>query len=357
MKILFIDPINWEYDTQTPYNQPLGGGQSCTCYLSAELAKLGHEVAIINHPSRKPTTDGVNFIGAESTMQEINSYDVVILCNDPRILTMREHGFTGKAILWVQHAIDQAGIAPLADKRVVNELDGLVMVTKYQAFDFCRAFSIPWQKVKILRNCASPAFMDITHSAVEGQKVLAYTSTPFRGLELLLLAFPMIRKAIPGITLRVFSAMSLYRMSAEQDYCAALYDMARDLPGVEYYGAVGQRRLAEEMSTVDVWAYPCTFPEMACISAMEAMAAGAQIITTGVAAMPETLSGFGNTMNFTGVQNPGLMATQFAQHAIEVLKEPFYDTADQISFARANYNWSTRAPEWVEYLEGVVNND
>ena len=49
MKIVFFDPVNWDYSPITPFQRPLGGTQSAVCYLSTALAKLGHQVYVINN--------------------------------------------------------------------------------------------------------------------------------------------------------------------------------------------------------------------------------------------------------------------------------------------------------------------
>src|SRR6185312_6187435 len=46
---------------------------------------------------------------------------------------------------------------------------------------------------------------------------LAYTSTPFRGLDVLLDVFPRIRAACPDTELDVFSSMRVYGMAEEDD--------------------------------------------------------------------------------------------------------------------------------------------
>jgi len=87
--------------------------------------------------------------------------------------------------------------------------------------------------------------------------VLAYTSTPFRGLDILLEAFPLLRARIPGITLRVYSSLAVYQIQPEQDPHRACTNAASKR-GVEYCGSLSQTALAQALR-VDVFAYPSTF--------------------------------------------------------------------------------------------------
>src|SRR5581483_3166990 len=113
------------------------------------------------------------------------------------------------------------------------------------------------------------------------------------GLDVLLTAYPSIRARLGGARLRVFSGMGIYTQSyvagqSRQDDYASLYELCAALPEADYVGPLPHADLAAAMAEADIWAYPCTFAETSCISAMEAMAAGALIITTSLGALPET---------------------------------------------------------------------
>src|SRR5262249_29880168 len=141
--------------------------------------------------------------------------------------------------------------------------------------------------------------------------VLAYTSTPFRGLAVLLTAFPAIRTAVPDCRLRIYSSMGVYQVPDADDDYRVLYDLAPALPGVEYVGSLPQTALADALAEADILAYPNTFAETSCISVMEAMAAGCLVATTRLGALPETTAGFGILMDEVGDRVS--MARAFAQ--------------------------------------------
>jgi glycosyltransferase involved in cell wall biosynthesis len=114
-----------------------------------------------------------------------------------------------------------------------------------------------------------------------------YSSTPFRGLNLLLHAWPLIRQTVRGAELHVFSSMKVYRDEENPKY-QELYRQATTTPGVTYHGSVGQAALRDAMTQCRVLAYPCSFYETSCITAMEAMAAGCGVAATAIGALPET---------------------------------------------------------------------
>ena len=187
--------------------------------------------------------------------------------------------------------------------------------------------------------------------------VLVYTNTPFRGLLILLVAFPLIRAAIPGCRLRVFSSMGVYQWEPDSDVLyRTLYALARDLPGVEYLGSVSQTALADALAEADMLAYPNVFPETSCIAVMEAMAAGCLVCTTNMGALPETTAGFGFLMDLpTDILK---MMQAFAELVIDVHRKAgeapgrFEDAiARQRAHIHAHCTWGVRAREWVSALQ------
>jgi glycosyltransferase involved in cell wall biosynthesis len=175
-----------------------------------------------------------------------------------------------------------------------------------------------------------------------------------------MLAFASIRKGLDGATLKVFSGMGIYGDDQRDEY-SSLYDLAKSLPGVTYVGPLSQARLAQEMSQIDIWAYPCTFAETSCISAMEAMTSGCLLLSTTLGALPETTAGHAQLMDMDLSRAPGVMATSFAEHCVRTAAEFRANPQNaeaaldrQMTFARTNYRWEARAAEWVEWLKQIV---
>jgi glycosyltransferase involved in cell wall biosynthesis len=154
--------------------------------------------------------------------------------------------------------------------------------------------------------------------------------------------------------------MKIYGPTVEDDY-ASFYDMAHSLPGVHYEGSLPQHRLAEEMANVDIWAYPCTFEETSCISAMEAMASGTLLISKALGALPETTAGFANLLTSQETQTTGKSATSFANYVGDIATAALTDKETtlkererQIDYVRQNYTWEKRAHEWIKWLEQII---
>ena len=365
MKLAFFDPIDWDYTPFSPLERPMGGSQSAICYLTPELAALGHEVALINNISRPGTYAGVQCPGREAglTVDYLNQFDAVIGVNKGMGKRLRESGVTVPLILWSQQATDQTDMQELREPDERLAWNAFFLVSDWQAQSYAQEFGIRPERIAVLRNAAAPVFQSLERRQpffrTGKPPVLVYTSTPFRGLMMLLNAFPLIRAAIPGCRLRVFSSMGVYHIAADKEpLYQVLYALARDLPGVDYVGSVSQTALAAALAEADILAYPNVFPETSCIAAMEAMAAGCLVCTSNLGALPETTAGFGFLM-----EPPGdiiMMARVFADLLIGVYKEAcarpdhFEDTiARQRAHARTQYTWAQRAREWSAVLPHV----
>jgi glycosyltransferase involved in cell wall biosynthesis len=363
MKIAFIDAINWDYTPLTPSERPLGGSQSAAVYLARELAGRGHEVTLFNNTSRPGVHAGIECPGMSAgiSADRLNRFDAAVVLNSATGQRFRGGGVTTRLILWSQHAADQPAVADLASLEERLAWDGFFLVSEWQATGYAARFGIRPERVTILRNAVAPVFQTLERPnppffRTGAAPVLVYTSTPFRGLLVLLTAFPAIRAAVPGCRLRVYSSMSVYQVAAAADDYRVLYDLARALPGSEYVGSLPQTALAEAIAQADILAYPNTFPETSCIAVMEAMAAGCLVAGSKLGALPETTAGFGFLME--SAADTTAMARDFAKivaaliHTARKKPEEFEQVLQrQRSHARAAYNWATRAEEWEQALE------
>jgi len=361
MKIAFYDPIGWDYTPLSPLSRPMGGSQSALCYLAAQLAANGHEIAVVNDIKSPGDYAGVNCPGFEQggSAEFLNAFDIVIVLNSARGQELRGKGVTTRLNLWGQHAYDQPGVAALEKPEERNAWDGFVMISDWQAETYSQAFSIPRDRMMILHNAISPAMEKAAASPPFYESgdapVLVYTSTPFRGLDILLLAFPLIRAEVPGCRLKVYSSMGVYNVSDEDDDYRILYELCRAIDGADYVGSIPQEDLAGALDEADILAYPNTFPETSCIAVMEAMAKGCLVVTSDLGALPETTAGHGFLVSNEG--DGMAYAHDFAKTVIEVIQNAARDPAafkqrmeKQLAYAQKSLTWKTRAQEWERWL-------
>jgi glycosyltransferase involved in cell wall biosynthesis len=365
MKIAFLDRGGWTYTADTPLNEPMGGTESALCYLAKELARLGHDVHVYNG-IRAPENDG-KLTFANVVVCNFNAHDVIIVKSESCGRELRTRGVTAPLVLWTQHDIDQPAIRALLGRKEVEAFDAFVYISTWQRQRYEKYFQIPAEKGCVLRNCASPAFIFGNTAPpwfrTPNPPTLFYTSTPYRGLDVLLKAFPAIRQAT-GATLRVYSSLKVYQVPDQLDQFKPLYEACKAMDGVEYVSSLGQNFLASDLrlSGAAALAYPSTFPETGCIAAIEAMAIGADVIATDLGAIPETVGIAKSDARFLPfVQDKEALAANFAQMAIERLQWAKNNPVDaelerlgQMEAVKAHYSWPKRALEWEHRLGRIL---
>ncbi len=370
MRIAFYDPNRADYHVGSVFERPLGGTQSAACYLAMELAGLGHEVIYLAGAAQPCVVRGVACPGRAylraSALAELEPDVLVVIQQAGSGAALRKHlPARARLIFWTADTAYQELVTPLKDAGERDAYDAVITVSAWQREQFATAFPQLAGKLVVLRYGMSPAFQGLfpagapVLSAKAWPPILAYTSTPFRGLDVLLHLFPEIRRRVPGARLQVFSGMRVYFIEPLVDAAGyrALYEQARATEGVDYVGNVAQAALAERMTSVSMLCYPNTYEETACISVMEALAAGCAVLTSALGALPETLGGRGTLID---PRDPAYVA-KFVEAAVELLeaqrREPGAEESrrrQQVDWARATYDWPTRAREWDGWLRSLA---
>jgi len=253
----------------------------------------------------------------------------------------------------------------LRDPACVALWDHIVCISEWQKTMFEQHLGVPRGRMEVLRNAIGPMFEGLFHSQADLADAkskslrLAYTSTPFRGLDVLVAAFPAIHRRHPAARLGIFSSMQVYDQAASRDPYKTLYDQCRATEGIDYHGSVPQPELAKALREASILSYPNTFAETACIAAMEALAAGLLVVSSDLGALPETCAGWARLIPPGG---PGRSKEQFAvdfaraiDNALgEIASDPprfFEERYKQSQAIRSSCTWAVRAGQWQEAAE------
>lgn len=156
------------------------------------------------------------------------------------------------------------------------------------------------------------------------EKRLLYTSSPDRGLDVVLECWPEIHRQVPDATFMHCYSRWWDRVAdvnpVSASHRARIEEMSR-APGVEKIPAQGQKDLATLMRSSLVWCHPSyytlggvPFDETNCISAQEAQAAGCYAVSANWGALAE--------VNIAGVRiNGDPMSPEFREQFIgEIVK-------------------------------------
>jgi glycosyltransferase involved in cell wall biosynthesis len=367
MNWIFLDFIRWDYDVTTPLLQPLGGSQSALCYLAPALARRGERVTTLTGTTKPRTVNGVQCLRYEEIPVEVFSPPdtLTIVLNGPghAIRAIREVIPAGRpAILWTHHAHDQLAMQSLRDPAVVALWDRIVCISDWQKTMFQKELGLPVGKMDVLRNAIGPAFENMFRTTAQLAEAkskelrLTYTSTPFRGLNLLIACFPSIHRRHSNCRLDVFSSMQVYGQPIAQDAYRPLYAQCQQTPGTSYRGSISQSELAKELAAVTMLTYPNTFAETSCIAAMEALAAGLFVVSSDLGALPETCAGWARLIPPLGKDNTReQFAADFVRHVDHALNELQSDRPrwmqqrfEQSQAINASCTWDVRAAQWQQ---------
>jgi glycosyltransferase involved in cell wall biosynthesis len=370
MRITFIDPVDFPYTPETPLEKPLGGIRSAVSYLTVALAARGHQVLLLNRSAAPSTYRGVQTkpLPVRPTADLLDNPDAVVVVNAPNGADLlRNAGVTTCKILWCHHAPDDEEMEPLHQANFRKSWDAFAMVSGWQRGQYAENFHLPEDRMAVLGNAVAPIFEtaqpDYRWLNDDGGVKIAYTSTPYRGLHLLLSLTPSLRTRMPALTVSIFSGQSGYALTEEKDPYRIYYDLARALSGVDYRGSIPQADLAAALPGHAALAYPCIFQETACIAAMEAMACGLLPIITDIGALSETVGKFGFVLpNMERRRTAIELLHDYLGYLMAVISEAKRRPEatkerlkQQVSFVRTNYTWAKRAQEWETVLQRLLS--
>jgi glycosyltransferase involved in cell wall biosynthesis len=254
----------------------------------------------------------------------------------------------------IYHLHDLAGdpeASHLADASSRSRFDKLVFSSNWQYQQYRDYLGVPYSSHStVIETGIEPIpLVDKPKEKIR----LIYTSTPHRGLEILVPVFIALADKYPDIELDVFSSFGIYGKNWEgrdRQY-EPLFEACRNHPQINYHGWADQETVRAAYQRAHIFAYPCIWPETSCRSLIEAMSAGCLAVHPNFSALPDTSGGL--TFQYDGDhENINLHASVFAQvlvHAIETVKST--DLSMLIDFTKkyadTRFGWdSIIIPKW-----------
>ena len=349
------------FDGNTPRVQGLGGTESAVVYLAESLVKRGHRCTVFNACSPPAIVHGVEYTAWETLpVRSVRERpDVVVGVRFWEAIGRAR--FAPLQILWTGDAFDQPFLSGLADPARRREIDLFMLQSQWQVDTFRQHHGLPWSRIVRTTLGTAASTMDGSAPAAEAPRPrrLAYASTPFRGLDVLLDLFPRIRAACPDAELDVFSSMQVYGVSEADDKAqfASIYDRARQ-PGVTLVGSVPQPELARRLQQARVLAYPNHYAETFCIAAAEAQAAGCAVVTSDLGALAETVGPGGDCI--PGTPQQAAYRERFVHACVALLRDDEYWQAVSErarAHAAAKFAWPDIAAHWESTCVAALRAD
>ena len=262
-------------------------------------------------------------------------------------------------ILWVQNSYDQPNLAPwFKDKSNHSKYDWYVFNSHWCAEKYRMFFNLPPHKCTVIKNAIEQFHGRAVYQKGQPVKML-FTSTPWRGLNVLLGAMQLIKN--PLITCDVYSSTQIYGSSfdeANKNTYEPLFEQARELENVNYKGFASNENILKTITNYHIYPYPNIWEETSCISAIEALAHGLHGIVTNYGALYETCSEWPTYVQYDrDYKNLSQMFAYAIEGIVDNLHTPGMQEllTSQQKFYEKFYNWKNRKHEWTQFLQGVLN--
>ena len=260
-------------------------------------------------------------------------------------------------ILWQHLSYDQPNVRLMQDRKFVDSIDYFIYVSHWQYNKFREIYKIPEYKSFVIKN-ATHAF-DTVEKQKDNKIKLLYTSTPWRGLAVLIKSIEILNKTREDFEVDIYSSTKIYGSKFdenEKDKFEVLFDKCKNTPNVNYLGYADNDSVRAAVQRAHIYAYPSIFEETSCLAVIEAMSAGCHVVTTNYGALPETCGEFATMIEFdSSGQNLIERYAETLNSVIDNYKNNLYkdDLEMQIKYYNKNYSWETRIQEWKNFLNYV----
>ena len=254
----------------------------------------------IENDKTRPVLFSESFGGSENQLRLLFKYvpdenfkEVKLILNNTNLDLIEKDRIN---ILWMQHFVNQKEAANLGSKEFVDKLDYIVFNSNWNFEKFQYQFKIPEHKSIVIKN----AVENIEYKEKPKDKInLIYHTTPWRGLAILLKIFKNLN--LKNVELNVCSSTLIYGKKFNDMYLHKyqnIFDECSKMKNVNYHGYMKNNKLINFLKEMHIYSFPSIWPETSCISAIESMAAGCQIVTTNLGALYETCAPFGTLISF-----------------------------------------------------------
>jgi len=288
-----------------PNSTGLGGSEKMVALMAPRLQAAGFEVSVYNNcprADRGVDKTGVfwwHWGGFDSSKER----GTIIYWRSPELLERPVNA--RKRILWCHDVQDPKR---WSDVRVALA-DQVWVLSEFQATTLG-----PWReklgkKVRITRNGLDLSLYEKLVGNVERENKVVFASSPDRGVLTAIKIFQYAKERgvyFCDAKLHIFYGFTKlfleHNVKAEYrnfpdlgrdangwEYMQEVHRLVDNDPDIIWRGRVDWETMAKEQASAAVWLYPTRFPEISCMAAQEAQAAGCKVVASDYAALAETI--------------------------------------------------------------------
>ena len=255
-------------------------------------------------------------------------------------------------VLWMHHFVNQKEAQNLGLKEFVNKLDWIVYNSNWNFEKHVYQFKVPETKCIVIKNAIEK--IDFKEKPKD-KTSLIYHTTPWRGLVHLLKVFKNLN--LENVELNVCSSTIIYGKKFDSllgKTYQELFDECKNTKNVNYLGFLNNQKIINLLKEMHIFSHPSIWPETSCISAIEAMAAGCEIVSTNLGALYETCAPFGTLVGFD--RNFDNLEKKYSKALLKSIKNYWSDENQkklklQAEVINMTYSWDVRSVEWKNFFD------
>jgi len=299
----------------------------------------------------KPSMGGTEIIkhGLQNRLPQELLNKFQIICD--RIISIDE---TKIRLFWAHNTPYQLNNSHL-ERGGWRKFHKMIFISHHQMEEYVREYQIPYSHCVVMKYALEP----VRPQPKPTDRIsLIYTSTPHRGLDILVNVFEKLCEEYDNLELKVHSSYNIYAMSDRQKNYenTPLYQKLEEHPNIKNIGYVSNEELKKSLASSHIFPYPSTYRETFCLALLEAMSAGLLCVHSNYACLPETASNW--TVMYPYHEDKAVHSAIFYEH----LKSAIDSVNDrkvqrqlkyQSRYVNYFYNWETRTQEWIDLLKSL----
>lgn len=242
--------------------------------------------------------------GIAARMPEGLADDFQIICS--RLRNLEEDKIR---IYWLHDLPEDPELSHLKETNSRNRFHKFVFSSNWQYSRFQYLLNFPYDEKSIVIETPIEVLPRVEKKFDTIR--LIYSSTPQRGLHLLVPVFEELAKKYDNIYLDVFSSFKIYGWEDTDKQFEPLYERIRNHPQMTYHGFAPNETVRETLLNAHIHAYPNVWLETSCRSVIEAMSAGLLCVHPNFGALSDTSGGL--TFQYQGNSDQNKHANIFYQ--------------------------------------------
>jgi len=259
-------------------------------------------------------------------------------------------------VYWVHDLATDPETNHLKDEASRARFHKIVFCGNWQYNQYLQIGVPPTNQVAVIDTPIVP--FDIKPKKFDDGKIrIIYTSTPQRGLSMLVPVFTKLTEKYENIHLDVFSSFGIYGWPEADKQFEEIYAICRSHPQITYHGFQPNEKVREALENAHIFAYPSIWPECNSRSLIEAMSAGLLCLHPNFAGLSDTSGNLTAMYQWDEDGNRHInLFYQLLDQSIKIVQEE--QTQNYLAFVKAyadtRYSIDKIAGQWQDMMS-VLN--